>query len=147
MDEVITVADYFDSATGRRVLHLMSNAEIVYPLPDGVQAQTTIEAGVHHLRAEVPIRGPVNIQCEGWGMPKRFVLWSLSHGERMSEIIIKAADEYFRLYGNLPRYAFVRSLPGGIEPGRAIPFMGDEVLLFAAEWMVARAVAVGFPDE
>lgn len=146
MDEVITVADHFDSATGRRVLHLMSNAAIVYPLPDGVQAQATVEAGVHHLRAEMPMRGPVDIQCEGWGMPKRFVLWSLSQGERMSENIIKAAEEYWRLYGELPGYAFVQQLPRGIEPGRAIPFMGDEILLFDAEWMFGRSVAVGYRE-
>lgn len=146
MDEVIVISDHIDAATGRRVLHLMSNVPVEYPLPEGGQAEATFEAGVHHLRVDAAVRGAVDMQCEGWGMPRRVVLWSLFPGERMSEIIVRAADEYFRLTGDLPGYAFVRSLPRGIEPGRGIPFMGDEVLLFAAEWMVARAVAVGFNE-
>lgn len=146
MNDAITVVDTFDPATGRRFMHLMANAPIVYPLPDGALVQGTVEAGVHHLRAEIPMRGPVDIRCEGWEMPKRFVLWSLSQGERMSQIIITAAEEYFRLYDDLPGYAFVRQLPRGIEPGTAIPFMGDEILLFDAEWMFGRSVAVGYRE-
>lgn len=146
MDEVITIKDDFDMATAKRHVHLMSNSAITYPLPSGSVVQATVEAGVHHLRAEIPMRGPVDIQCEGWAMPKRFVLWTWNEGERMSEIIIKAAEEYLRLFGDLPGYAFVQSLPRGIEPGRAVPFMDDEILLFNAEWMFGRSVAVGFRE-
>ena len=144
MNEVITITDDFNMATAKRHVHLMSNSAITYPLPSGSVVQTSVEAGVHHLRAEIPMRGPVDIQCEGWLMPKRFVLWTLTEGERMSEIIVKAAEEYWRLFGGLPGYAFVRSLPRSIEHGRAISFMGDDILVFPAEWMFGRSVAVGY---
>lgn len=144
MDDVITILDHVDDATGLRAVHWMSNSEIVRVLPEGSRVEATVEAGVHHLRALIPVRGPVDIQCEGWVVPKRFVMWTLTKGERMSEIIVKAAEEYFRLYGELPSYAFVYELPGGIEAGRVIPFMGDEILLFDAEWMFGRSVVVGY---
>lgn len=95
------------------------------------------------LTVEMPIRGAVDIRCEGWVKPRRLVLWSLSTGDRMSESIVKAAGEYMRLFGGAPMYAFTRSLPRGIEPGRGIPFMGGEILLFNAEWIPGGSVAVG----
>lgn len=143
MNDVITVEDCILTETGRRFLHLMSNAAIVYSLPEGVKAEATVEAGVHHLRVHMPVRGPVDFRCEGWPRPRRLVMWSLLEGERMSEIILRAAEQFQGLFGGAPMFAFVRSLPSGIEPGRVIPFGDDEILLFNAEWMFGRSVAVG----
>jgi hypothetical protein len=142
--DVIVVEDVI-MENGRRFVHLMSNAEIKMRYPEDAQARATVEAGVHHLRVEMPLRGLVDFHCEGWKSPRRFVFWSLRQGERMSEIILQAATEHCHLFGSAPDYAFVRQLPTGIEEGTAVEFLGGEILLFSAEWMViSRAVAVGW---
>jgi hypothetical protein len=91
------------------------------------------------------MRGLVDIQCEGWPGPKRFVLWSLEKGQRMSEAIKDAAAEYSRLFGGMPMYAFTGRLPSGVESGIAIPLRDGEgeILLFEADWMAERFVAIG----
>lgn len=143
MNDVIVIEDSIRE-NGRRFLHLMGNAEIKMQFPEGAQVEATVEVGVHHLRVDMPVRGLVDVRCEGWVQPKRFVFWSLEKGERMSEIIIRAAAEYFRLFGEAPDYAFTQQLPAAIEPGTGVKFMDGEVLLFDADWMVSRSVAVGW---
>lgn len=143
MDDVVVIQDSIGE-NGRRFLHLMGNAEIKMQFPEGAQVEATVEVGVHHLRVDMPVRGLVDLRCEGWVQPRRFVFWSLTEGDRMSEIIMRAAEEYVCLFGEAPDYAFTKQLPSAIEPGTGVKFKGGEVLLFDAEWMVGRSVAVGW---
>jgi hypothetical protein len=128
----------------RRVLHLMSNVEYAadvlasFGAPDDVQARITQEAGVWHLRAEWPFRGPLEIVAEGWPAPKTLLVWSLQ-GERVSVAIRDAAEAFHKWMGQTPRFAFVRSLPAKAERWQDV----YDVMLLDAEWMMAECVAVG----
>jgi len=51
-----------------------------------------------------------------------------------------AAGCYENIFGQRPEYAFMRTLPKGKEPGVEV---GD-LILFDADWMARRCVAVGW---
>ncbi len=97
------------------------------------------ELRLHHLELERRIQGPVDIQAEGWPKSRRFVMRPLLDGDRMSQAIEMAAQEFSCLFHFWPGFAFTRKLPNGIETG--IEVAGT--MLFEAEWMIRRYVAVG----
>lgn len=90
------------------------------------------EVGIHD--------GAVEVKCEGWIVPKIFVARVLVAGDRVSEKIKDAAEEYLQLFHDFPRYAYVSRLPSGIENGIEV----NGAMLFQAEWMPPRMVAVGW---
>ncbi len=100
--------------------------------------------GLQYGEAEWAPKGEVvDFQPVGWPRARRFVVWGLEPGEKVSEVIILAAKEFLRLFGGKPQFAFMRKLPKGVENATGIMFMGMEILLFEAEWMPKRCVAVG----
>lgn len=88
------------------------------------------------------VDGAMNVRCEGWVVAKVFVFRKLSQGDRVSVKATEAAEEYLRLYRDYPRFAYVRTMPRGVDDGVEV----DGMMLFAAEWMPPRCVAVGWID-
>jgi hypothetical protein len=95
------------------------------------------------MKDEVRWDGAVDVQCEGWTMKKVFVMRSLERGDRVSLKLKDAAEEYLQLFKDYPRFAYVSKLPNGVENGVEV----DGVMLFEAEWMPPRHVAVGWLDK
>ena len=146
MDELIELENSV-SADGMRVLHLISNLEISlddlksYDLPVDANVDIKKEAGAYHVRASYPIHGLLRMESDGWPAAKHLVVWNYGLCESISMAIQKAADRYLELFGNVPHYAFIRTLPRGIENGKEV---GD-VILLEAEWMIGKCVAVYSP--
>ena len=142
MNDIVEVVNYVDGQCLRH-LHLMSNVEFdpacmqQYSALNGVATQ---EAGVWHLRATHPFRGVIDIPaaCKE-GKVRRLVAWSLNGYASVKVALYDARKEYCRLFGGSPQFAFMRNLPRGVEPGIEIGTM----MLFDAEWMLERCVAVG----
>jgi hypothetical protein len=96
------------------------------------------------FRADFPCRADC-LLCRGSGCSWRRVvaLWLLQKGERISQAVERAAMAYSLETGLDPVFAWVRTLPKGVEWGIPIAVGGTEILLFEAKWMPGRAVAVG----
>lgn len=146
MGDQIVLADSVSHVDGVRRIHLMANTEIQHDAPAEAVILKYVEAGSHHLQAEWLVRGAIDIKCEGWPRAKRFVISPIAKGERMSDVVKAAAEEYLRLFGGLPIYAFTGRLPNGVENGVEIMLGRHEILLFAADWMMERFVVVGGKD-
>lgn len=99
-----------------------------------------MEAGVWHLRATHPFRGVMDIETGGGVKFRRFVVWSLDgkYGN-VRGALIDAMQHFECLFGRRPAFAFMRTLPRGVE--WFTQFEG--MLLLDAEWMLERCVAVG----
>lgn len=126
-------------------LHLMSNLEIEfdaarYCAPADAIVTQSRDIGVYHLRATWPMRAPLKIQCEGWPVPKMFVMWNMTGCASITEAVKSAAQRYEQEFGVRAEFAYLRSLPKGVEPGIEI----DDVMVFDADWMVRKCVAVGW---
>ena len=142
MSDVIVVENRVDMQCMRH-LHLMSNLEFgrnilrTYGAPNGIATQ---EIGVWHFRAVYPYRGALDIACVGIEKKfRRLVVWSLQDYASVQVALRDARQEYCRLFGGEPQYAFMSKLPGGIESGHEF----GEMTLLQAEWMLERCVAVG----
>lgn len=115
------------------------------------------EIRLHHLEATWRAQGDlvefrVNFSCvtecplcHGYGCSWRrlVALWCLGTGERISQAVEKAAVQYVLGIGQDPLFAWVRTLPKGVGWGTPVLIGSSEILLFEAEWMPGRAVAVG----
>lgn len=144
MDEIIEVENIVTREC-RRVIHLMSNRELTgeevasFGVPaDGVMMQAAQEAGVHHLRAEWPYRGLLDMQCEGWPKAKRLAVCSFAGCVSVTDALMQATRIFEDAFDCRPTHGFVR-----------IPLPGDEALLevgplmvFDAEWMLEKCAAV-----
>ena len=145
MDDVIELENLFDD-DGFRVVHLMSNAVLnfdalkAYHAPADAMFDVRKEAGVHHLRAKWLLCGPLVIKAEGWPQPKRFLVWNLSLAGSVKIALFEANRKYEDLFSKRAEYAFIRKLPRGVENGVEV----GNLMLFEAEWMVRKCVAVGF---
>jgi hypothetical protein len=145
-DEIIELENILRD-DGMCVVHLMSNFELTmnalwdkYNAPADATVELTAEAGVHYLRARWMVRGAVRVAAEGWPMPKMFVIWNLALCDSVKKAMLEAAEHYQDIYGTQPEYAFIRKMPRGIENGVEV---GD-MMLFEADWMVRKCVAVGW---
>ena len=140
-EELILIEDRVDEKCVRHV-HVMSNVEpacgqIPFPVERGC---VTREAGVWHYRAEYPYRGALDVACVNSDKNfRRLVVWSLDGYPSVKAALKDAWSEFCRLFGGEPAFAFMRNLPRGVEPGTEIGTM----MLFDAEWMLERCVAVG----
>jgi len=158
MDDVIVLENRFCD-DGMCAVHLMSNLELSadlarkYGAPAGAKVEVKTEAGAFHLVASWPVQGLVSIHCEGWPVPKTMVVWNMGLCDSVKRALYEAAMEYEKLLLDRPQYAFIRKLPKGVENGTPIPLrvlppneehhLGEEeLLLFEAEWMVHKCVAV-----
>lgn len=138
MEEMIIVEDVVTEDCVRK-LHVMSNRPIQMDLPADATAERTTEAGAYHLRAEWSFTGILDIWPRHWPKPRRFLVWRLMDGERVSDAILCAANMFSHAVGFLPKFAFVRTLPEKAEWGQEV----HGCLLFAAEWLPRHCVAVG----
>ena len=144
MDDVIELENGINR-DGYRVLRLMANVEFdeatlrKYGVPVGTPVETKREAGAFYLTATWAVCGVVDIRCEGWGEAKRFVMWHLSLCESVKRALYEANQCYEDLFDARPGYAFIRKLPKGVENGVEV----GNLMLFEAEWMVGKCVAVG----
>jgi hypothetical protein len=86
------------------------------------------------------VSGVVEVKCEGWPVSKYFVIRGFAGCPTVTDAVRDAARIYKEHYDVDPSYAFVKSLPRGVENGVEV----DGVMLFEAEWMAARCVAVGW---
>ncbi len=145
MENVIVLEDIV-SGDGTRIIHLMSNFELtlddlkIYVAPIDAHVEIKKEIGVYHLRASWPMRGPLEVCCAGWPVPMIFVVWNLAGCESVTTAIRSAAQHYQDIFGERPGYAYMRTMPKGREPGVEV----DDLMLFDAEWMVSKCVAVGW---
>ena len=140
MNGTIVIEDLIEQDAWRR-RHLLGNSPFEVSPSAGAEIQQWVEAGAHHLRIREPVRGAVDFYFEG--LPIRFrrlVLWSLHGYTSIREAILDAAGEYERLFGGQPQFCYMKKLPRGVEIGQEV----GSVLLFEAEWMPGRSVAVGF---
>lgn len=133
----------FINADGLRVAHLMSNtppSDLPQIKEQFGEGEIKRENGVWHFRSSAPVRGLVEIKCEGWVMPKMFVAWSLQGCASVTAALRDAAICFERSFGFRAGYAFMRTLPRGVESGVEV----DDLMLFDAEWMIGKCVAVGW---
>ncbi len=86
-----------------------------------------------------PLRGPVEIRCEGWKSFRRMLGWKLIPGERVSEAMKDAVLEYFMRAHRLPNYAFMRRLPHAVENGIDV----EGLILLEAEWALEGCLLIG----
>lgn len=129
MGEVIAVEDYIDDQFVRRV-HLMSNTDgFEYPLPEGVEAKVTKEAGIYHLRAEWAVREAfAGVMIGSDRFDHHVVLWSFD-GERVSKCIRDAAREFGRVFSRQAQFAAVRSYPESMGLDVDVEVDGGAVVL------------------
>lgn len=145
MDDVIELENIVTD-DGFRIVRLMSNMVLdanalnKYDAPDNTKIIVKKEGGVHKLWATWPICGPMYINGEGWPMPKKFVVWHLSLADSVKIALYEANKKYEDIFSERAEYAFVRTLPRGIENGVEV----GNLMLFEAEWMMRKCVAVGF---
>jgi hypothetical protein len=145
MEKIIELENIV-SDDGMSAVHLVSNFDLTvdvlkkYNAPVDAKVEIKKEAGAYHLRATWAMRGALKIAAEGWPVPKIFVMWNLTGCKSVSMAIREAAAHYKNIYGVLPEYAFIRKLPGIVESGVEV----DNLMLFEAEWMVRKCVAVGW---
>lgn len=125
---------------GFRVVHLMSNSEIAAHSERYGDGNVAYEMGVWHFRSSAPLQGPLEINCEGWPKPKRFVVWNMALAGSVKIALFEANRKYEDLFSERAEYAFIRKLPRGVENGVGV----GNLMLFEAEWMVRKCVAVGF---
>lgn len=145
MNEIVEVENIVTD-DGMCVVRLKSGFELTvdalknYNAPVDAKIEISKEADVHHVRATWAMRGALKIDAEGWPVPKIFVMWNLTGCKSISMAIRDAAAHYENIYGVRPEYAFIRKLPGIVDNGVEV----DNLMLFEAEWMARKCVAVGW---
>lgn len=147
LSELIVVEDRVDENCVRHV-HLMANAPVgenwldLFGAPEGTRGRQTLETGAHHLRADWPHKGPLEIKAEAWPQAKRTVAWSLAGCENAREAMRQAALAFTEFYSTWPEMAFLRNMPKGAEFGQAVDLGEFELLVFEAQWAPGKCVVV-----
>lgn len=145
MNEIVEVENIVTD-DGMCVVRLKSRFELTgdalknYNAPVDAKIEISKEADAYHLRATWAMRGALKIAAECWPVPKIFVMWNLTGYKSVQAAMGDAAKHYQDIFGKRPEYAFMHNLPRGVEHGMEV---GD-LMLFKAEWMVRKCVAVGW---
>jgi len=139
MDASMIIVEDIVTEDGYRKLHVMSNSPIRMSLPKDATVCETEEGGAYHLRAEWAFFGMLDIWPRYWIKPRRFYVWRLLDGQRVSEAIQTAAEVFEQAVGWAPKFAFARTLPEKAEWGQDV----YGCILIAAEWLPKNCVAVG----
>lgn len=140
--EIVTLEDRLDERYVRHV-HLMSSAPVVYDAPGHALVETGIDAGMHWLRASWLWREPAPLIEYADGSVRWCVLWGLKAGERISEAVFEAGYLYLRQFHVLPEYAWVRTMPKGVDLGAEIAVGSHTMGLFDMAFLPPGFVAVG----
>ena len=140
---MIIIKNYV-SEDGIHQVHLMANTEFeaeTYEYYFSRGARVEREDGVWNLRVEYPYRGVLDVELGGKPRIRRFVVWPVDQSAQVAlQVGIgEAAQEYNRLFGCPPMFAWVRMLPGGVENGAQV----GEINLFEAIWALRGSVMVG----
>jgi hypothetical protein len=92
-----------------------------------------------------PLRGAIEVTCEGWPKMRRLAAWRLMHedGFRVREVIDILAEWYFAKTMRIPEFAFMRKLPAEICPSTTLLSAQGEIHLSQAEWAMDKCVLVG----
>lgn len=108
---------------------------------------STSALSLFHGEITFPLRGALELHCEGWIKPRRFGVWRLMKEDpyHVSEVIEFLAEWFFEQVHRKPVFVFMHKLPAGIDPGSLFPIEGwkDELILLEAEWAPERCVLVG----
>lgn len=151
MAEEIVIENRIDE-NGIRHLHVMSDKPISdrwrqMLFPENTTRGFVIyqdklyvdDVRLHHLELAFTAIGIVDVHAEGWPKFRRMIMRPLVEGDRMSLVIEAAVFEFAKRFHFWPGYAFTHKLPREVENGVEV----SDVLLFEAEWMIPRYVAVG----
>ena len=137
-DSMIIVSDIV-TEDGMRQLHVMSNEPIRMSLPNEATVQQTQEAGAYHLLAEWPFFGMLDIWPRDWPKPRRFYVWRLLDGQKVSDAVRTAAEVFEQATGWAPKYAFARPFPHRADWGQDV----HGCILLEATWLPKNCIAVG----
>jgi hypothetical protein len=132
---------------GMRHVKVVSDQADPHPLPFPLEGGREIRVkkwtdellGLHYLEATWACMEVVHVHLEGQPKCRKLVVWKFLPGERVSEIITYVADWFFVQTHHRPEYAFMRSLPSGVESGTEV----DGVMLMQADWALPGCVMVG----
>jgi hypothetical protein len=127
--------------------HALSEARLLKFAPGASRAHAKVHCyetsalSLFYGEATFPVRGALELHCEGWRKARRLAVWRLITGEgyRVSEVVEFLADWYFVQTHRRAGYAFMRHLPAGVENGLDV---GD-VTLLEAQWALDKCVLVG----
>jgi hypothetical protein len=88
-----------------------------------------------------PLRGGLEVICDGWEKPRRFGVWRLmkEDGFRVSTVIEFLSGWYFTTTHRRPGFVFMKNLPRNAESGLQVA----DLMLFEAEWALDKCVMVG----
>jgi hypothetical protein len=144
---------------GRERLDAASASPPWIEIPEGAEVKMyQDEIRLFHLVAEWKVRGDMvaferrftcGKECpvchgKGCSWQRKVALFMLQPGEKISQAVGDTAEAYALRTGQDPEYAWVRSLPKGVEYGAEVTVGGSVIVnLFQADWMPDRAVAVG----
>lgn len=104
-----------------------------------VRCYDTAALKVFYGEAIWPAREVVDFHMEGWPKFRRFVVWKLTPGERISQGMECAAERYFYLFLRWPRYAFIRTKPAKVDDFVEV----QDVMLLEADWALPGCLALG----
>lgn len=121
-----------------RMLRLVPVASVVHAK---VNCYPTTALSLFYGEVTFPARQVVTLNAECWRKPRRFAVWRLMQedGLRVSEVIEHLADWFFVQTHHRPGYAYMKSLPSGVESGQEL----NGVMLMEAEWALDQCVMVG----
>lgn len=106
-----------------------------------VNCYSTSALSLFYGEVAYPLRGALEVKCEGWPKMRRLAVWRLmpEDGFRVSDVIEHLADWFFVQTHQRPSHAFMRKLPTGVESGIEL----DGVTLFEVDWALEKCVMVG----
>lgn len=104
-----------------------------------VKCYDTAALSLFYGEVTYPLRGVVEVHAQLWKKPRRFAGWRLMPGERASEAIQTLDEWFFVQTHHRAAYAFMKSLPKGIESGTDV----NGLELHQAEWCLDKCVLVG----
>lgn len=138
MCEVKLVADH--ELTRARMLRFVTCPCLDYAV---VNCYSTAALSLFYGEVTYPLRGALELCCEGWIKPKRFGVWRLmkDDGFSVSQIIEWMANWYFVQTHRKPSYAFLKKLPKEAVSGQLLA--DSDVMLMEAEWALDKCVMVG----
>jgi len=107
-----------------------------------VKCYSTTALSLFYGEVTFPMRGAVEVHCDGWKKMRRLACWRLmkEDGFSVSQVIEFLVNWYFVQTHRMPNYAFIRKLP---KPAFSGQLLAGDVMLMEAEWALEKCVMVG----